>query len=66
MMKTKYVLKAMTVYGIATKSGKGGESKSIFVLDKSKKKVAEFVKLCNAEGLEPIHLKDAIDDILYG
>ncbi len=65
-MKTKYILKAKIVYGIATRNGKGGESKPIFVIDKPKKKVAEFVKLCNAEGLEPIHLRDAIDDILYG
>lgn len=63
-MQTKYVLKIMTLYGIAIKNNNGGESKPIFILDKTKKEVSEFVKLCNAERLEPIHLKDAIDDIL--
>ncbi len=63
-MQIKYILKTMTLYGIAIKTNNGGESKPIFILDKSKKDVSEFIKLCNTEGLEPIHLKDAIDDIL--
>jgi hypothetical protein len=64
-MKTKYFLTSKTVYGISAKDDEGGVTKPIFLFDKNKKEISKFIKLCNAEGLEPIHLKDAISDILY-
>ena len=65
IMKTKYFLASKTVYGISTKDSKGGVTNPIYFIDKNKKEISEFIKLCNAEGLEPIHLKDVISDILY-
>lgn len=63
-MQTKYLLTSRKVYGISMKN-KGGEAKPIFFIDKSKKQISRFIKLCNKEGLEPIHLNDVISDILY-
>lgn len=64
-MKKRYVLKTSAMYGISIVSDEGGESKPIYFMDRDKKEVSDFVKLCNAAGLEPVHLKDAIDDYLY-
>ena len=65
-MKTKYVLTSKTVYGISAKNNEGGVVKPIFLFDKSKKEISTFIKLCNTEELEAVHLKNAISDILYG
>ncbi len=64
-MKAKYILKKETIYGISAVNKKGGEQKPIYIMGKSKQEISDFIKLCNSEGLEPVHLKDAIADILY-
>ncbi len=63
-MKAKYILKKETVYGISAVDKKGGEQSPIYIMGKSKHEIADFIKLCNSEGLEPIHLKDVITDML--
>ena len=64
-MKSRYILKVNKVYGISVTDKDKGVIDEIFLLGKSKQEVRRFVKLCNAEGLEPIHLKNAINDMLY-
>lgn len=64
-MESRYVLKKKTIYGISVVDEKGGVEDTIFIIDKSEKEVRDFITLCNTEELEPIHLKNAIDDILY-
>ena len=64
-MKSRYILKVNKVYGISVTDKDKGVIDEIFLLGKSKQEVCRFVKLCNAERLEPIHLKNAINDMLY-
>ena len=63
-MKPRYVLKSIKVYGISVINEKGGETEEIYLIDRDKKEIRNFIKLCNAERLEPVHLRNAIDDML--
>lgn len=64
-MATKYILSKETIYGVSAVDEKGGVLCSISIVGKSKKEISKFIDLCNSERLEPVHLKDAITDILY-
>lgn len=63
-METKYILKSKTVYGIGVVDESGKSHNPIFVHDKTKKEITNFINLCNEEKLEPIHLRDVISDML--
>ena len=53
-----------TVYGITALDSFGNVLKSAQDIFFDKQKAEEFIKLCNEEKLELIHLQDVIDDIL--
>lgn len=64
-MQTKYVLKTKTIYGIGVAGVGEVLINPIFLHGKTKKEITEFIKLCNKEKLETVHLKDVISDMLY-
>ncbi|MDD6478806.1 MAG: DUF6514 family protein [Oscillospiraceae bacterium] len=64
-MKIKYKLKVERIYGISAIDEKGYILCSISTIGKSKREVVNLIKLCNSEKLEPVHLKDVIEDTFY-
>ena len=73
-MKVKYILRTdtvtdeenneFTVYGITAIDILGNMLKSYEDIFFSKEKAKKFVKLCNKEKLELIHLQDVVEDVL--
>lgn len=64
-MQTKYVLKTKTVYGIGISGDNERSVTPIYLYGKTKKEITEFIKLCNKEKLETVHLNNVIADMLY-
>ena len=54
-----------TVYGITALDNLGNMLKTFEDIFFDKNKAEEFVKLCNKEKLELIHLQDVVEDVLY-
>ena len=63
-VETKYILKSKTIYGIEVTGEQAKKYKPIFIHNKTKKEITDFINLCNQEKLEPIHLRDVISDML--
>lgn len=63
-METKYIVKSKTIYGIGVVDENGNNRKPIFIHNKTKKEITDFINLCNQEKLEPIHLQNVICDML--
>lgn len=73
-MRVKYTLRTdiitdedkqkYTVYGITAIDNFGNILKTFEDIFFSKQKAEEFVKLCNEEKLELIHLQDVVEDAL--
>ena len=53
-----------TVYGITTLDSFGNVLNTFEDIFFSKQKAEEFVKLCNEEKLELIHLQNVVEDVL--
>ena len=74
-MQVKYILRTdvvtdeenhrYTVYGITALDSFGNMLKTFEDIFFDKNKAEEFVKLCNEEKLELIHLQDVVEDVLY-
>ncbi len=74
-MKVKYILRTdsttdsrnqeYTIYGISAINGFKKILKTFPNIFFNKQKAEEFVKLCNEEKLELIHLQDVVEDALY-
>ena len=74
-MQVKYILRTdvvtdeenhrYTVYGITALDSFGNMLKTFEDIFFDKNKAEEFVKLCNEEKLQLIHLQDVVEDVLY-
>ena len=53
-----------TVYGITALDNFGNMLKTFKDIFFDKNKAEEFVKLCNEEKLELVHLQDVVEDVL--
>ena len=72
-MQVTYILRAdtltnknnckYTVYGISALDNFGNVLKTVQNIFCNKQKAKAFIKLCNQEKLELIHLQDVIDDL---